>query len=137
MLSDAPVTGAQEFQFPDPELECAAVIEQFLLLATHGIVDRSRLGIGPSAPETAVPSAYEHVIRFLRRYDCEPTLAVLRAALIRGSFWGWEVFAIGALADDDGMCAAGMDVPAALDSTLDSTRGRAVRHLTWALCRTA
>lgn len=128
VLSDASATGALEFRFPDPEIECAAVIEQFLTLITQSTVDRSKVPIGSDACDSPAVNGlrvYANLAHFMEKYDCERALAVFRAVMTQGEeFWEWEVFGIGVLLNDDELCTASVSLHAGIDSC-----GRKVRYL--------
>lgn len=110
VLSDAPAMGAPELQFPDADFEHKAVIEQFLSLATTGSLHRSKATPGDVASTMDELKVCMNLIQFVNKYDCAPTLEAFRAAMAKGEFWGWEVFAIGVMLEDDELCAAGLEV---------------------------
>lgn len=68
---------------------------------------------------------YANLFRFLGKYGCDNALVRLRDIMGRGEdFWGWEVFGMGILLNDDELCIASVRIHAGSDSD-----GRKLRHI--------
>lgn len=132
VLADAPVTGAQEFQFPDAYIERKAVVEQFLSLASRGVLDNDKIPLveGMCSPE--IVELLDSLRSFLHKYDCELLIDKLLTAvfaLLTSVLWGWQAFVLGALWRNDKLCSDSLDVYAAPFGWGDRVRHLKVEHV--------
>lgn len=98
-----------EWDFADPQLESAAVLDRFLELVVNGNLIRlshhDPVDMGPC-------HRYLHLLNFLKKYKCTLALRLFELCaheyLVQGGMPSRTVFVLGAALDNPGLCAAAL-----------------------------
>lgn len=104
------------FQFPDAAIERKAVLEQFLSLASRGILDSSKFPLDDGMCGPQIVDLFDYLHTFLDKYDCESLTEKFLATvfeLLPKVLWGWQGYVLGALWRNDRLCSESLTVYAA------------------------